>query len=193
MPVENVYTIPGRGTAATGRVTRGAIQVGEEVEVVGLLDREAKVRRAMVTGTQAFHRDIERAEAGQNVELLLREMKRDELVRGQVLARPGSVQPHANGRAELYALSSEEGGRKMSFGAGYRPQFFFGNTEVTGTLVDVGERGLVRPGDRATVCFELHRAVALEPGMRFAVREGGRTIGAGFVMDRGSCQALRIG
>ena len=183
MPVENVYTIAGRGTVATGRVTRGTLRVGEEVEIVGLLDGNQKPRRVIVTGTQAFHRDIERAESGQNVGLLLRGLKRAELERGQVLCAPASVEPHATGRAELYVLSTEEGGRRTGFGIGYRPQFFFGTTDVTGTLVDVGDRTMIAPGDRATVGFELHRAVGIEPGMRFAVREGGRTVGAGVVVE----------
>ena len=185
MPIENVYTIAGRGTVATGRVTRGAVKVGDEVEIVGMLDDNAKPRRVVVTGTQAFHRDIDQAEPGQNVGLLLRGLKRDELERGQVLAAPASVKSHAKGRAELYVLSTEEGGRKTAFGVGYRPQFFFGTTDVTGSFVDLGDRALVAPGDRATVRFELHRAVGIEPGMRFAVREGGKTVGAGVVLDVG--------
>ena len=183
MPVENVYTVPGRGTVATGRVVRGTAKVGDDVEIVGLLDEHAKPQRVVVTGTQAFHRDIPQAEPGQNVGLLLRGVKRDALARGQVLAAPASVKPHATGHAQLYVLSANEGGRKTAFGVGYRPQFFFGTTDVTGTFVDLGDRPTVAPGERATVRFELHRAVGIEPGMRFAVREGGRTIGAGVVVD----------
>jgi elongation factor Tu len=181
MPVENVHTIAGRGTVATGRVSRGAVTVGSEVEIVGLLDEESKPRRVVVTGTQAFHRDIPRAEAGQNVGLLLRGVKRDEIVRGQVLAAPGSILPHARGRAELYCLAAKEGGRSTPFGVGYTPQFFFGTTDVTGRISSVEEAEAVTPGDRATIGFELHRPIGVEPGMRFAVREGGKTIGAGVV------------
>jgi elongation factor Tu len=183
MPIENVHTIPGRGTVATGRVSRGRIEVGQSVEIVGLLDENAEPRRVVVTGTQAFHADIPVAEAGQNVGLLLRGTKRDEIERGQILAAPGSIRSHGKGRAELYVLSAKEGGRATPFGVGYRPQFFFGTTDVTGTISAVlsGER--IEPGDRATIAFELHRAVGVEPGMRFAVREGSKTIGAGLVLD----------
>ncbi|MCC7383761.1 MAG: elongation factor Tu [Deltaproteobacteria bacterium] len=182
MPVENVYTIPGRGTVATGRIARGTVKIGDAVEIVGLLDEDEKPRRAVVTGTQAFHRDIAAAAAGENVGLLLRGTKRDEIQRGQILAAPGSIQSHALGRAEIYVLAAKEGGRTTPFGAGYRPQFFFGTTDVTGTVTAVlsGER--VEPGDRATIAFELTRAIGVEPGMRFAVREGGKTVGAGFVL-----------
>jgi elongation factor Tu len=181
MPVENVHTIPGRGTVATGRVSRGVVQVGQEVEIVGLLDEEDKPRRVVVTGTQAFHRDLTRAEAGQNVGLLLRGVKRDEIVRGQVLAAPASIRPHAAGRAELYVLAAKEGGRATPFGVGYRPQFFFGTTDVTGSIAAIEGSELVAPGDRASVAFVLQRRIGVEPGMRFAVREGGKTIGAGVV------------
>ena len=182
MPVENVHTIEGRGTVATGRITRGRIRVGEAVEIVGLLEVDKSPRRVVVTGTQAFHQNLEVAEAGQNVGLLLRGVKRDELVRGQVLAAPGSIQPHAQVRAELYALSAKEGGRSTPFGVGYCPQFFFGTTDVTGTLRAIEGGGPVAPGERATLEVSLHRPIGVEPGMRFAVREGGRTVGAGVVV-----------
>ncbi|MBI4819630.1 MAG: elongation factor Tu [Deltaproteobacteria bacterium] len=181
MPVENVYTIPGRGTVATGRVSRGRVRVGDEVEIVGLVDEDAKPRRVVVTGTQAFHRDLEVAEAGQNVGLLLRGVRRDEIERGQVLVAPSSIQPHARGEAELYVLSAKEGGRATAFGVGYRPQFYFGTTDVTGVVVSISGTEVVAPGDRATVRFELVKPIGVEAGMRFAVREGGKTVGAGVV------------
>lgn len=183
MPVENVHTIEGRGTVATGRIGRGRVKVGEQVEIVGLVDAGQSPRQVVVTGTQAFHRNLEVAEAGQNVGLLLRGVKRDELVRGQVLAAPGSIQPHHQLVAELYALSAKEGGRSTSFGLGYCPQFFFGTTDVTGTLRGIVGAERVQPGDRATVQVELLHPVGVEAGMRFAVREGGRTVGAGVVVS----------
>ena len=173
-------TKTGRGTVVTGRIERGRVRVGEEIEIVGLLDEGARPRRAVVTGTQAFRRDVEVAEAGMNVGLLLRGVRREEVVRGQVLAAPGSITAHRGGEAEILVLSREEGGRHTPFGTGYTPQFFFGTTDVTGT-VSLGEGELVRPGGRATVSFDLQRPVGVEPGMGFAIREGGRTVGAGVV------------
>jgi elongation factor Tu len=182
MPVENVHTIPGRGTVATGKVSRGQVAVGEELEIVGLLGEDEKPRRVVVTGTQAFHRDIASADAGQNVGLLLRGLKRDELERGQTLVRPGSIRPHARGWAEFYCLAAKEGGRATPFGVGYTPQFFFGTTDVTGRVVAIEGAEHVVPGDRATIEFALQKPVGVEPGMRFAVREGGKTVGAGVVV-----------
>jgi elongation factor Tu len=181
MPVENVYTIAGRGTVATGRISRGVVRVGAEVEIVGLLDEDEKPRRVVVTGVQAFHKDLAEGVAGQNVGLLLRGVKRDEIARGQVLAAPGSIQPHAKGRAELYVLGEKEGGRAKPFGTGYRPQFFFGTTDVTGTLIEIEGSDVVAPGGRAALTFELDKPVGVEPGMRFALREGSKTVGAGVV------------
>ncbi|MFO0728924.1 MAG: elongation factor Tu [Myxococcota bacterium] len=183
MPVENVHTVPGRGTVATGRVSRGVIQVGDEVEVVGLYDENQAPLKAVVTGTQAFHKDVEVAEAGMNVGLLLRGVKRDEIQRGQILAKPGSIVAHAQGMATFYMLSEKEGGRAKPFSAGYRPQFYFGTTDVTGSVVQIEGSGAVEPGSRATIAFELHRPVGIERGMRFAVREGGKTVGAGLVTE----------
>ncbi|MDB4278606.1 elongation factor Tu [Deltaproteobacteria bacterium] len=180
MPVEGVVTIPGRGTVVTGRVERGTAKVGDEIEIVGLMGEEDKARKVVITGTQAFHKDIPEARAGMNVGMLLRGVKRDEVERGQIIAVPGSIQPHSKAVAEFYCLTTEEGGRKKAFGSGYRPQFFFGTTDVTGSI-DVGEVGMVNPGDRATVEINLGKPVGMEPGVRFAVREGGRTIGAGIV------------
>ncbi|MEZ4236239.1 MAG: elongation factor Tu [Myxococcota bacterium] len=179
MPIEGVVTIPGRGTVVTGRIDRGKVKVGDPVEIVGLV-RDGETRTVVVTGTQAFRRDVDVAVAGMNVGLLLRGVRRDEIERGQLLAAPGSVRPHAAGTAEFYALTTAEGGRHRPFATGYQPQFFFGTTDVTGRF-DVGD-GLVSPGDRATVRFELLAPVGMEPGVRFAVREGGRTVGAGIVV-----------
>jgi len=177
MPVESVLTIEGRGTVVTGRVARGLLETGATVEIVGrTVDGEP--RRAVVTAIESFHRTLTEARAGDNVGLLLRGVKRDEVVRGQVLAAPGSVAPRTVGRAELYLLTAAEGGRKKAFRTGYRPQFFFGASDVTGTLAVEDE---APPGGHLAVDFTLDRAVAFEPGVRFVLREGGRTIGAGVV------------
>jgi elongation factor Tu len=182
MPIEDVFTITGRGTVVTGRVDRGSVTSGEEVEIVGLTSGD-DLRKVVVTGTQAFRRDIPAAEAGMNVGILLRGVKRDEVQRGQVLAKPNSIKPHGNGTAEFYALTTEEGGRNKPFVSGYKPQFFFGTTDVTGTITVQSETGQVAPGDRSTISFNLMKAVGVEAGMRFAVREGSRTVGAGVVIS----------
>jgi elongation factor Tu len=179
MPVQDICTIPGRGTVVTGRVDRGTLRVGAAVEIVGLAGRDEIV----VTGIQSFHKDREEARAGDNVGLLLRGVRRDEVERGMVVTVPGSIEPHAKGEAELYVLSAKEGGRHTAFASGYRPQFFFGGTDVTGTLHIEGADGLVMPGARARVRFVLDRAVALDHGVRFALREGNKTIGAGLVVE----------
>ncbi|WP_114953677.1 elongation factor Tu [Sphingosinicella terrae] len=176
MPIEGVHTIPGRGTVVTGRVERGTVKVGDAVEIVGL-DQEGQV---VVTGTQAFHEDVPQARAGMNVGLLLRGLKRDDVERGQVLSAPGAIRARRSGRAQLFVLTKEEGGRHTPFGGGYAPQFFFGATNVTGTI-RLDEGGLVSPGERAEIGFDLDRPVGIEPGVRFALREGGRTVGAGMV------------
>jgi elongation factor Tu len=181
MPVEDVFTISGRGTVATGRVDRGVLRPGETVEIVGLVE-DGKPRPVVVTGIQAFHEDLPDARAGQNVGLLLRGVKNTEIERGQLIAAPGSIRPHAQGDAEIFVLTAKEGGRHKPFATGYSPQFYFGTTDVTG-VVDVGEQGLVHPGDRAKIAFRLYKPVGVEKGMRFAVREGGKTIGAGIVID----------
>jgi elongation factor Tu len=186
MPIEDVLTIPGRGTVVTGRVQRGVITIGVTVEIVGLSDRcegGDKPRKVVVTGIQSFHRDRSEARAGDNVGLLLRGVGRDEVVRGQVVTMPGVVKQFAAGVAELYVLGANEGGRHTPFGSGYTPQFFFGATDVTGALEVDG--GIIHPGDRARVRFTLIRPIGIEPGMRFALREGGRTIGAGLVTGVG--------
>ena len=180
MPIEGVCTIPGRGTVVTGRVERGSLVAGTEVEVLGRTSD--KPIKAVVTGIQAFHKDIPAAKAGLNVGMLLRGVDRDQVQRGQVAVAPGSIQPHGQGRAEIFTLTEKEGGRHTGFGTGYSPQFFFGASDVTAVL-DVGEVGNVNPGDRAEVSFKLTKPVACEPGMRFAIREGGKTVGAGVVLE----------
>jgi elongation factor Tu len=179
MTIEDVFTIAGRGTVVTGRVERGVLTPGSTVELLGL---GGEARSIVVTSIQAFHKEQKEARAGENVGLLLRGVARDEIVRGQVLVVPGSVVAYLRGEAELYVLSAKEGGRKKPFGTGYRPQFFFGATDVTGTVHLLGDRALADPGGRTQVRFELQYPVALEPGMRFALREGSRTIGAGVVV-----------
>ena len=178
MPVENVHTIPGRGTVVTGRVERGRIKVGDRVEIAGRRDDS---REVVVTGTQAFHRDIPEAVAGLNVGLLLRGVDRDEVQRGQVIIAPGSISSHSKGRAEIFVLTEAEGGRHTPFGSGYMPQFYFGAADVSAAL-EVDEGAVVSPGDHATVGFVLGKPVAFEVGMRFAIREGGKTVGAGKVI-----------
>jgi elongation factor Tu len=175
MPVEDVFSIGGRGTVVTGRVGRGRVRVGEAVELIG-----AREGASVVTGIETFHQLRDVAEAGDNVGLLLRGVEREAIARGALVVLPGSVKARQDGEAELFVLTAKEGGRHTPFASGYRPQFFFGATDVTGTLL-VPEGEVVKPGDRASVSFSLARAVGLEPGMRFALREGGRTVGAGLV------------
>lgn len=176
MPIEGVCTIPGRGTVVTGRVERGVLRLQQEVELVG---RSDAAREVIVTGIQEFHQDVPEAVAGHNVGLLLRGVGRDEVVRGQTLIARGSVAAHRGGRAEIFLLTTDEGGRKTACAHGYTPQFYFGASDVPGKLL-LAERTLA-PGERAEVNFELGHAIALESGMRFAMREGGRTVGAGIV------------
>jgi elongation factor Tu len=176
MPVEGVHTITGIGTVVTGRVARGVVRVGDTLEVVGRSDGEP--RAIVITGIESFHRELREAQAGHNVGLRLRNVDRGEIVRGQVLVAPGTVQPHRRCRAELYLLTAKEGGRAKPVRGGYRPQLFLGATDVTATL---GAETEVAPGGRAEVELVLDRPVALEPGVRFALREGGKTIGAGVV------------
>jgi elongation factor Tu len=175
MPVESVHTITGIGTVVTGRVSRGTVAIGDTVEIVGRTD---EAREIVVTGIESFHREQREAKAGENVGLRLRGVERGDIVRGQVLAAPGSVQPHRQCRAELYLLTAKEGGRARPIRAGYRPQLFVGATDVTATL-GIGVELL--PGARAEVELALDKPIALEPGVRFALREGGKTIGAGVV------------
>ncbi len=177
MPIEGVHTIAGRGTVVSGRVERGSLKLGDTVEIVGLDNEGAAV---VVTGVQSFHKDVAAARAGMNVGLLLRGLKRDDVARGQVLSAPGAITAHAKGRAQIFVLTKDEGGRHTPFTTGYTPQFFFGATDVTGTIAVDGD-GLIAPGDQAEVGFDLMKPVGLEKGVRFAIREGGKTVGAGLV------------
>jgi elongation factor Tu len=182
LPIEGVHTIVGRGTVVTGRIARGVLRVGEAVEIIGLVGTDEKPRAVVVTGIQMFHKDQLEARAGENCGLLLRGVGRDEVVRGQVIIAPGSVKSRTKAKAELFVISAKEGGRHTPILAGYRPQFFFGTTDVTGTLADLGKVDMILPGDHAEVSIELQKPVGMEPGMRFAVREGSRTVGAGIVL-----------
>ena len=178
MPVEDVMTISGRGTVATGRVEKGTLKVGDTVEIVGLTE---KTSEAVVTGVEMFHKSLDQAESGDNVGILLRGVQRDEISRGQVLAKPGSVQPHTEFEGQVYVLTKEEGGRHTPFFSGYRPQFFFRTTDVTGDIELEEGVEMVMPGDNATFKIKLQKPIALEEGLRFAVREGGRTVASGVV------------
>jgi elongation factor Tu len=182
LPIEGVHTIPGRGTVVTGRIERGVLKVGSTVEIIGLLDSDSKPRQVVVTGIQSFHKDQPEARAGENCGLLLRGVARDEVVRGQVIIAPGSVKSHTRATAELFVIPTKEGGRHTPIFTGYMPQFFFGTTNVTGSLVDLRGKEMIRPGDHAEVSLELTKPVGMEPGMRFAVREGSMTVGAGIVL-----------
>ncbi|WP_263634662.1 EF-Tu C-terminal domain-related protein, partial [Geomonas subterranea] len=177
MPVEDVFSISGRGTVATGRVERGIVKVGEEVEIVGI----KATTKTTVTGVEMFRKLLDEGRAGDNIGALLRGVKREEIERGQVLAKPGSITPHTKFKAEAYILSKEEGGRHTPFFNGYRPQFYFRTTDVTG-VVDL-EAGveMVMPGDNVSVTVNLITPIAMDEGLRFAIREGGRTVGAGVV------------
>ncbi len=181
MPVEDVFTITGRGTVATGRIERGRVKVGDEMEIIGLNQKE--VRRTVVTGVEMFRKLLDFGEAGDNVGLLLRGVDRDEVERGQVIAVPGSITPHTKFKGEVYVLTKEEGGRHTPFFSGYRPQFFFRTTDVTGDLTLEPGVEMVMPGDNARIEGTLITPVAMEVGLRFAIREGGRTIGAGVVTE----------
>ncbi len=178
MAVEDVFSIEGRGTVATGRIERGVIKTGEEVEIVGLA---VEPRKVVCTGVEMFNKTLDRGEAGDNVGLLLRGIKRDEIQRGQVLAKPGSITPHTKFEAEIYVLSKAEGGRHTPFFSGYRPQFYFRTTDVTGTANLVGDAEMCMPGDHVKVAVELITPIAMGENARFAIREGGRTVGSGVV------------
>ncbi|MEW6173461.1 MAG: elongation factor Tu [Bacillota bacterium] len=178
MPIEDVFTITGRGTVGTGRVERGKIKVGEEVEIVGLAD---KPRKTVVTGVEMFRKILDEGVAGDNIGCLLRGVDRKELERGQVLAKPGSIKPHTKFTAEVYVLTKEEGGRHTPFFNGYRPQFYFRTTDVTGVSKLPDGVEMVMPGDNIKIDIDLITPIAIEEGLRFAIREGGRTVGAGVV------------
>ncbi len=178
MAVEDVFSIEGRGTVATGRIERGTIKVGEDVEIVGLSDEP---RKTVCTGVEMFNKTLEEGIAGDNVGCLLRGIKRDEVQRGQVLARPGTITPHTKFEGEVYVLSKEEGGRHTPFFNGYRPQFYFRTTDVTGTLNLLGGAEMCMPGDNVKLGVELISPIAMDANVRFAIREGGRTVGSGVV------------
>ncbi|EJU23837.1 translation elongation factor Tu [Peptoanaerobacter stomatis] len=178
MPVEDVFTITGRGTVATGKVERGVLKVQDEVEIVGLQDESRKV---VVTGIEMFRKLLDQAQAGDNIGALLRGVNRDEIERGQVLAKPGSIHPKKKFSGEIYVLKKDEGGRHTPFFKGYRPQFYFRTTDVTGDIQLPEGVEMVMPGDNVTITVELITPVAMEEGMRFAIREGGRTVGSGVV------------
>ncbi len=179
MPVEDVFSISGRGTVATGRVERGIVKVGEEVEIVGM---KATVKTT-VTGVEMFRKLLDEGQAGDNIGALLRGVKREDIERGQVLAKPGSITPHTKFKAEAYVLTKEEGGRHTPFFNGYRPQFYFRTTDVTGVCELPDGIEMVMPGDNVAMTIELITPIAMDEGLRFAIREGGRTVGAGVVSD----------
>ncbi len=178
MPIEDVFSITGRGTVVTGRVERGTVKVGDEVEIVGL---RAEPRKTVVTGVEMFRKVLDVGQAGDNIGVLLRGVERKEVERGMVLAKPGSIKPHTKFRAEVYVLTKEEGGRHTPFFEGYRPQFYFRTTDVTGTIRLPEGVEMVMPGDNVNMTVELITPIAIEEGLRFAIREGGRTVGAGVV------------
>ena len=177
MPVEDVFSISGRGTVVTGRIERGVVKVGEEIEIVGIRDTV----KTTCTGVEMFRKLLDQGEAGDNVGILLRGTKREDVERGQVLAKPGSIKPHTDFSAEVYILSKEEGGRHTPFFQGYRPQFYFRTTDVTGTIELPADKEMVLPGDNVSMKVSLIAPIAMEEGLRFAIREGGRTVGAGVV------------
>jgi elongation factor Tu len=177
MPVEDVFTITGRGTVATGRVERGQVKTGDEVEIVGLSD----TAKSVVTGVEMHRKTLDSGIAGDNVGVLLRGVARDDIERGQVLAKPGSITPHTKFRGSVYVMKKEEGGRHSAFFAGYRPQFYFRTTDVTGVCTLPADVEMVMPGDNVELSVELIKPIAMEEGLRFAIREGGRTVGAGVV------------
>jgi elongation factor Tu len=177
MPVEDVFGIKGRGTVVTGRIERGVVKVGEEIEIIGIVE----TRKTTVTGVEMFKKLLDEGQAGDNVGCLLRGVERDDVQRGQVLAKPGSIKPHTKVEAQVYVLSKEEGGRHTPFFNGYRPQFYVRTTDVTGAIGLPEGVEMVMPGDNILMTIELIQPVAIEEGLRFAIREGGRTVGAGVV------------
>jgi elongation factor Tu len=177
MPIEDVFSISGRGTVVTGRVETGVVKVGEEVEIVGIRDTQ----KTVVTGVEMFRKLLDQGQAGDNIGALLRGVGREEVERGQVLAKPGSITPHTDFKAEVYVLSKDEGGRHTPFFANYRPQFYFRTTDVTGEVELPEGTEMVMPGDNVTLGVKLIAPIAMDQGLRFAIREGGRTVGAGVV------------
>jgi elongation factor Tu len=180
MPVEDVFSISGRGTVATGRVERGTVKVSDTVEIIGLTEER---RQTVVTGVEMFHKLLDQAEAGDNIGALLRGVAKNEIERGQVLCKPGSIHPHTKFVGQVYVLTEKEGGRQKPFFAGYRPQFYFRTTDVTGTIGLPDGVDMCRPGDNVDMTVELITPIAIEKGLRFAIREGGRTVGSGVVAE----------
>ena len=180
LPIEDVFTITGRGTVVSGRIDRGTVKVGDEVEIVGLKD---EILKSTVTGVEMFHKTLDLGEAGDNVGVLLRGIGHDQVERGQVLAQPGSIQTHKNFKGEVYVMTKEEGGRHTPFFSNYRPQFYFHTTDVTGTIELPDGVEMVMPGDNVTFTVSLQKPVAIEKGLKFTIREGGHTVGAGVVSD----------
>ena len=179
MPIEDVHSIKGRGTVATGRIEKGIVKVNDEVEIIGI----RPVQKSVVTGVQAFHKDLGQGQAGDNAGILLRGIERDDIERGQVVAAPGSITPHTEFKCEVYVLKKEEGGRHTPFTKGYKPQFYFRTTDVTGEVELPADKEMVMPGDNATFGVKLQSPIAMEKGLNFAIREGGRTVGAGVVTE----------
>ena len=179
MPIEDIFSISGRGTVVTGRIERGKIKVGEDAEIVGFRE----TRKTVVTGVEMFKKQLDEGLAGDNAGLLLRGIAKEDVERGMVLAKPGSITPHTKFKGEIYVLSKEEGGRHTPFFNGYRPQFYFRTTDVTGTAKLPEGTEMVMPGDNVQLEIELHTPVAMEKGLRFAIREGGRTVGAGTIAE----------
>ncbi|HFR4262910.1 elongation factor Tu [Enterococcus faecium] len=180
LPVEDVFSITGRGTVASGRIDRGAVRVGDEVEIVGI---KPETQKAVATGVEMFRKTLDYGEAGDNVGVLLRGIQRDDIERGQVLAKPGSITPHTKFKAEVYVLTKEEGGRHTPFFNNYRPQFYFRTTDVTGTITLPEDTEMVMPGDNVTIDVDLIHPIAVENGTTFSIREGGRTVGSGIVTE----------
>jgi elongation factor Tu len=179
MPIEDIFSISGRGTVVTGRVERGVVKIGEEMEIVGL----RPTFKTVITGVEMFRKQLDQGQAGDNIGLLLRGTKKEEVERGQVVAKPGSITPHTTFNAEVYILTKEEGGRHTPFFKGYRPQFYFRTTDVTGDVTLPADREMVMPGDNVSISVKLIAPVAMEKGLRFAIREGGRTVGAGTITE----------
>ena len=180
LPVEDVFSITGRGTVASGRIDRGTVKVNDEVEIVGIRD---EIQKAVVTGVEMFRKQLDEGLAGDNVGVLLRGIQRDEIERGQVLAKPGSIHPHTKFKGEVYILTKEEGGRHTPFFNNYRPQFYFRTTDVTGSIELPAGTEMVMPGDNVTIDVELIHPIAVEQGTTFSIREGGRTVGSGMVTE----------
>ena len=180
MPVEDVFSITGRGTVATGRVERGVVKVSDEVEIVGIAK---EIKKTVITGVEMFRKLLDQAEAGDNIGVLLRGIQRNEIERGQVLAKPGTIHPHTKFKGQVYVLTKEEGGRHKPFFSNYRPQFYFRTTDVTGVITLPAGTEMVMPGDNVVMDIELITPIAVEKGLKFAIREGGKTVGAGVVTE----------